>query len=610
MAPRATPEPPPPADEPEMIPLADSEPPYAVSPQPPTSTADDTDVWEDAPALDDVGHPERSVVPAGRPRAATPARVCSNCGERLAADAVLCVACGYNAQTGRTVKGAHAHGKSAGRPSTSAPGKFGRGFVLSGLGAFVAVGIWCAVEIITKIDVGIIALAIGALAGLGMAVGYRQSSEAAGFVAAGLSALGILSAKVILFVFFFYVTLTGNTADIELQRMIVANRLADQSLDQQEIWGEAERRAQWGAAHDEAEQRVAAMSDETVRAKWAELLASQQHDRAVGDEADSKRARVASNRVGLRAERVGLAYDDEAREAFYQEELAAAQSLSDAELNEALTQLASWGNGAKWDDSEYVCNHLVYQKIDQEIVKRQDGANEQWWAPSPEEWTHLYQVARAQVDALPPRGCTERARRLETEYAEELKRNRLVRHATQRRAESMGLAYTDPMRTELWAREAEKYADLTGESLDLAIKDLDAWERRGKWSDKEYVYDRLIYQTIDQAVFRQQLNRGNDMPGPAAPEPDEWATLYQNAKMDVDAIPEGRRVGRLRELEADREGRWERMAKQYEREEAKRMVCHVCALFFSSMFGRMDVIFLFLAVGTSYMIARGKSETE
>jgi phosphate/sulfate permease len=67
------------------------------------------------------------------------------------------------------------------------------------VGAILGAGTWCLIAVLTNYEVGVIAWVLGGLAGLGMALGYRQARTAAGITAAVIAVLGIAGAKVMIF---------------------------------------------------------------------------------------------------------------------------------------------------------------------------------------------------------------------------------------------------------------------------------------------------------------------------------------------------------------------------------------------------------------------------
>ncbi|MBN2561385.1 MAG: hypothetical protein JXQ75_10695 [Phycisphaerae bacterium] len=206
------------------------------------------------------------------------AKACPNCGVPTAADARLCIACGYDIEKEcqREVVVTPASG-GAGALATQmakSAGTFVVGSVLSLVGALIGGAVWFAVVWYLNAEVGYIAWGVGVLAGAGMLVGSRSPSAKAGVVAAGMSAVGIVAAKAAIFFLVIVVVLSGDTDDIDLQRQFVASRMSDEILTERGIDPESLNDEEWGtaadSAWDEAERRVTRMSDQEVRAKWQE----------------------------------------------------------------------------------------------------------------------------------------------------------------------------------------------------------------------------------------------------------------------------------------------------------------------------------------------------
>ena len=81
---------------------------------------------------------------------------------------------------------------------TEKGGSFVLGVLGSIIGALVGAAAWCAIAVATEYELGIIAWALGGLAGFGMALGYRRRRAAAGVTAAIIALLGIVCARVMI----------------------------------------------------------------------------------------------------------------------------------------------------------------------------------------------------------------------------------------------------------------------------------------------------------------------------------------------------------------------------------------------------------------------------
>lgn len=213
--------------------------------------------------------------PAGASPPATAA--CPRCAAPIAAGVRVCTSCGFDLKKGRVLTTALATDSTAKEKAATlakAAGTFVLGSILSLVGALLGGGVWFLVAWYLNREIGYVALAVGALAGVGMLIGCKTPSMKAGIVAAVMSAVGIIAAKATIFVVVLYSLITGNSGKIEVQREYVILHVVEQILADKGVTSDAEREKQWDAAHAEAESRVKKMSDAEVREKWAEYRAA------------------------------------------------------------------------------------------------------------------------------------------------------------------------------------------------------------------------------------------------------------------------------------------------------------------------------------------------
>lgn len=131
---------------------------------------------------------------------------CPSCGNALAQGTVVCMNCGYNTQSGKALK---TKAKDQTTPSAGGAmvagvaGKAG-GFTLLTImpivGACVAgaigAAIWAAIAYFANLEIGWIAIGIGALVGLGALIGARNDGNLwVGCVAAVIAVASILAGK-------------------------------------------------------------------------------------------------------------------------------------------------------------------------------------------------------------------------------------------------------------------------------------------------------------------------------------------------------------------------------------------------------------------------------
>lgn len=129
---------------------------------------------------------------------------CSACGNSMAGDAVICVACGFDTRSGKKHETKKVvdedESASGGKALVSQSASLARGAIFSAIGAAVGAAVWVGVAIGTGYEIGWIAWGLGFAAGVGMAFGHEDDDgTTAGIVAGGVSIVGILGAKFALF---------------------------------------------------------------------------------------------------------------------------------------------------------------------------------------------------------------------------------------------------------------------------------------------------------------------------------------------------------------------------------------------------------------------------
>ena len=96
--------------------------------------------------LDELAQMEQSAQALAPPNSASGTEACPQCGAGIPARAALCVSCGYNRESGRTLKGAGAGPGVLGRLVRKLGGSFVLGCVLSGLGGVAGAVVWLAAQ--------------------------------------------------------------------------------------------------------------------------------------------------------------------------------------------------------------------------------------------------------------------------------------------------------------------------------------------------------------------------------------------------------------------------------------------------------------------------------
>lgn len=176
------------------------------------------------------------------------------------------------------------NGKSAAKSGGAALAGVGRalsqsnslviGCVFSAIGAAVGGLIWFLIAYNTGYEVGYVAWGVGGLAGLGMHLGCRDAYQMGGAIAAGMSVLGIVIAKFLVFTMVLEPLLAGAkdlfSADREgLIALMATTEVAE--LENAGQMSDEEGDRAFEKAEEKAKPIVEKMTDEQVKAKHAQL---------------------------------------------------------------------------------------------------------------------------------------------------------------------------------------------------------------------------------------------------------------------------------------------------------------------------------------------------
>ena len=139
---------------------------------------------------------------------------CPQCRAVMDDNAVLCVNCGYDTRTGKSLAVDSPPvpvGRAASNKASSKPGKKSNkpvdymapdgsivmGIILSAVFALAASLVWIGVAWATGLAISYIALLIGGAAGVGMQIGHRGYSKVGGLIAAFMTLGAIILAKIV-----------------------------------------------------------------------------------------------------------------------------------------------------------------------------------------------------------------------------------------------------------------------------------------------------------------------------------------------------------------------------------------------------------------------------
>jgi hypothetical protein len=261
----------------------------AGSPKAPTKPSGQSSMssWLDEEL--ETSHPAVPTSPKP-PKAAN--ATCPACGATLAAGAVLCVACGYDTRTRSKRQTEHVDLAASPAKKAKRRSKLGsaasllRGTVFSFLGAMLGALIWALFTYFTMWELGYIAWGLGGLAGLGMALGHEdEDGTIAGIIAAVMSLVGIVAAKILIIVIF-VAAFVGNVVQeadpVQMKRMLLTPSVAGEKLKAKGIDLDEASEEQWEQAEQEAEAELAKLTDDQLDARIEALS-----DEADADEDDA-----------------------------------------------------------------------------------------------------------------------------------------------------------------------------------------------------------------------------------------------------------------------------------------------------------------------------------
>ena len=360
----------------------------------------------------------------------------------------------------------------------------GRSFILgvvgSVIGALIGAVVWCVIAVLTQYELGIIAWALGGLAGFGMALAYRKGTAAAGGVAAVIAILGILAARIMIVGYMS----RGELAEIRSQlammdlpteqlenvlrlavrdaaqttedegRCFFDDRYWQQiyeagakyaSLPEDELAAAIADYREWdrtGCFEDTEHIRrtlpyhllgetlleIRASQEPVPEEEWRPAFEAASRQAAALDPGEQSRtyrrrvcaAAVAHMNSGLRGAETGLApADDKSSLRLLKEAYTEALAMDDAALTDAyaLANAMEWEEG-EWNSPKYQRLRLTYDCAERAWREREGASDEENPPPGP-AWDECHRQAAETVAAMSDEEVAERAQASEKEADEE-----------------------------------------------------------------------------------------------------------------------------------------------------------------------------------------------
>lgn len=211
---------------------------------------------------------------------------CPSCNAPMSPGALICVKCGYDTRIRgkRTVERGGDETPTK-RSLLGGAASLLRGTLFSFLGAMLGAIIWAVLVYLTQYEFSIVALGLGGLAGLGMAVGHESDDGTfPGIIAAFMSLFGIFAAKILSVVIIVAAMVSAEVSQIEIdipveseefdaveaQRASLALMLTMKELAAK---GENEdiNEAEWKAALARPHEAVANLTPDEIEARMSDL---------------------------------------------------------------------------------------------------------------------------------------------------------------------------------------------------------------------------------------------------------------------------------------------------------------------------------------------------
>jgi hypothetical protein len=442
-------------------------------------------------------------------------------------------------------------------------------------------------------------------------LGYRQHNTRAGVVAAAISLGGILLGKAAFFIFIVYAVVTGDTANVTLQRGHLIHRYAEEELDKRNIWDPKEREKQWDMAQADAEKRIEKMKDSEVQALAQSYQEEEISDAERFTDAGRLRSRIAWHEAEREAEAKGLKWNDPQRERLADKSERKLRLLPESQLQPREKELEEWQKQGRWADSKYVHDRLVYEFIEEDLRAEPPADMEdlgeldvQDWEIPDKVWKERYQTALDDVKELSSDERVAKLREIELNREDDEMRERLAFHRADLQANRDGVSRYDwDARRALTEQQTKELEPLTHDQLVEETAKLDEWEKNGKSADSAYLRDQLIYAHVDLEVEKRRTALPEIPDEPYwTPNNAEWKDLYAAAKAKVDAIPSEQHAQQIREIEAQQEAIFKQRLESSNSAENSELAGALLKGFFQSMLSPIDLLFLFLALSTAYRI--------
>ena len=159
------------------------------------------------------------------------------------------------------------------------------------------------------------------------------------------------------------------------------------------------------------------------------------------------------------------------------------------------------------------------------------------------------------------------------------------------------------------------------EQIELELANMKSWNEGERLSDEQYVRNFLI-SNRDSKATQQWYEQNNPVVDEDSEMDDEdfvelsdeeWQGTHEKSVAEVDAMTPEARLTEARKVEADREREYEEFISRIESGDYEEIAAgpafgEMFSVFFATMFGFFDVLFVAFALSTAYKVALGTDD--
>ncbi len=284
---------------------------------------------------------------------------CPQCEEKLIADAVLCINCGFDLRTGKLRK-ATINEDDEDYQLRRERHAYRLGVALTVFGAGVTGALWYWVECASEMEVGYLVWLIGFAAGGGMWLGYRQQNLRAGLTAAGVTFAVVSILTGAMYARAIHRFKEGIELSPLIEKRILANYYAAHVI-WSDPFGDLASANSWqiSAAETANFLIISPMNEEVVR-EWIEVTHAMPPYVPPDLEIDIRIFELAKWRISKRIIQEDLPPLGTNLWSIFQEEVMDSTILTPQQIKDQIVEWEDWDTRGKFEDPAFVDQYLLH----------------------------------------------------------------------------------------------------------------------------------------------------------------------------------------------------------------------------------------------------------